>query len=139
MKVEEVDGKSDEIVLKRINLGSNGKELAQGEEDSAFTPDFDRLPVKFNFKEMPSQAGSASFPLDGSCGSEDDGLFLSPTIGSRPSGTSSDAHKHSMSVKYYMKLLLKSAEDGVKYFNVNEIYLHRSELPHISSADDSGL
>ncbi|GMH78029.1 hypothetical protein TrST_g10619 [Triparma strigata] len=122
-KVESVDGEQVESVLKTIDLCPKSDTDESGVAE-AFVPVFNGARIDFDTGRIHTQTTKDS---------DDESLWLAPTISKAPSGTSDNAEKHNFSCAYFLRLNLVSDLD-VNYWDSNEVYFYRARMPEGVSA-----
>jgi len=124
IKTETIDYHTQTCVIKSMSL--MGKE---GGEEVSELADFEDFKMRFGLGEVETQTCAPG--EDGQAG------LLSPTMGSRPSGTSNNFRKNWMEVKYSLKLSV-SGKDRSKYWDTREIFLYRGMLPRCCAEEGAG-
>ena len=125
-------------MVKTVSLGRKSEEEGSGKAEAYF-PDEEGRRVSFDLSRIRKQ-------YDVRSGSDSEGeedlheeLWICPTMDKAPSGTSKDHNRHHVSVNYFLRLELR-CEGGEMFWDSNEIYLFRGELPKgvEGGADRSG-
>jgi len=135
-KQESIDGSVWESVLSVIQIGKDGPLASKSAENrdvstESFIPAFEGLPVKIGFEGIVTQTSRPKDNLE----LEDESDFLSPTLTKRMSGTGKNIYKHTMSIEYFVRLSIVSSGDEIKYWDTNEVYIHRKKMPEGHSGE----